>query len=219
MGIQIIGSGATIQEVEAASKAARVVVFPQDPISLGYYAIGIDNGTTVMTAGLAASSPIVSFRWGNSNLCLLRSIKFNLYTMTTAFAAGRLDIAAFFARSFTASDTGGATATITGSNAKKRTSFGTTLLTELRFSTTATLTAGTRTLDTQPFARLSVNGLVTAANGNVIPMGTVLWQRDGADEYPIVLAQNEGIVIQATVPATGTWFYSCNMEWMEIASF
>lgn len=219
MALQIQGNGGTIGEVEAATRAQRVVSFPQDPLTLGYYAIGIDNGTTVMTAGLAASSPIVSFRWGNSNLCLLRSVKVALYTMTTAFAAGRLDVAAFFARSFTASDTGGTTATISGNNAKKRTSFGTTLLTELRFSQTATLTAGTRTLDTQPFARLSVNGLVTAANGNVIPLGTVLWQRDSSDEYPLVFAQNEGFVIQATVPATGTWFYGVNIEWMEIASF
>lgn len=217
MALQIQGNGGTVQEVESGTRAARVVVWPQDPASLGYYAIGIDNGTTVMTAGLAASSPIVSFRWGNSNLCLLRSIKFGLDSIT-AFAAGRLDIAAFFARSFTASDTGGTTATITGNNAKKRTSFGTTLLTELRFSQTATLTAGTRTLDAQPFARINAVNL-TASGTTVIAPNTTIWQRDSSDEYPIVFAQNEGFVIQASVPATGTWFFACNIEWMEIASY
>jgi hypothetical protein len=217
VALQIAGNGGTVQEVEAATRAARVVSYPQDPLTLGYYAIGIDNGTTVMTAGLAANSPIVAFRWGNANLCLIRSIKFGLDS-TTAFAAGRLDIAAFIARSFTVSDTGGTTATLTGNNAKKRTSFGTTLLTELRFSQTATLTAGTRTLDTQPFARINAINL-TATGTTVIQPNTTIWQRDSSDEYPIVLAQNEGIVIQATVPATGTWFYSCNIEWMEAASF
>jgi hypothetical protein len=220
MGFNIAGGvTGSLQEVETATLAARVTMRPSDPGSLGAYALHIDNGTTVMTAGLAANSPIYSFRWGNSNLCVPRSIRMSVYDMTTAFAAGRMDFAAFFARGFTASDTGGTTATLTGNNCKKRTSFGTTLLTEVRFSQTVTLTAGTRTLDAQPFGRLAVNGLGAAANGNLVLPQSILWQRDTSDEYPLTFAQNEGFVIQASVPATGTWFWNCSVEWAEFASF
>jgi hypothetical protein len=218
MGFTVIGgTTGALAEVEAASLALRATVRPQDYGSLGAYAIGIDNGTTGVTAGAQTNQPIIAFRWGNSNLCLLRQIRLSVYN-TTAFAAGRMDFAAFFARSYTVSDTGGTTATLTGANAKKRTSFGTTLLTELRFGTTGVLTAGTRTLDAQPFARLACNALGAAVNQSNFT-ANVLWQRDSEGEYPIVFAQNEGFIIQVTCPATGVWFWSANLEWAEVASF
>jgi len=218
MAIQLQGNGGTVAEVEAAYRSLHVTSYPQDPLTLGYYALSFHNGTSAMAAGLAAAAPIVAFRWGNANLCLLRSVKMAMGGSATAFTAGRGAVDLFFARSFTVSDTGGTTATITGNNAKKRTSFGTTLLTELRFSQTATLTAGTRTLDANPFSANYIS-IGTVANTMILPVGAILWQRDSSDEYPIVLAQNEGFIIQATVPATGTWFYSAQIEWMEIASF
>jgi hypothetical protein len=216
MAIQLQGNAGVVGEVESATRAMRVTTYPLDPLTLGYYAMAPDNGTTVMTAGLAANSPIFSFRWGNANLCLLRSIRLS-FTTVTAFASGRMDFAAFFARGFTASDTAGTAITLTGNNGKKRTAFGTTLLTDMRISATATLTAGTRTLDAQPFGRLATNTTVAATSP--FPPGTFLWERDASDEYPMTFAQNEGFVIQATVPATGTWFFSVQVEWMEIASF
>jgi hypothetical protein len=216
MALQIQGNGGTVQEVEAAHAPARVVIYPQDPFTLGYYSMCINNGTTIMAAGLAANSPIWSFRWGNSNLALIRSVTMSMSEGTVAFATGRCNFDLFFARSFTASDTGGTAATLTGNNGKKRTSFGTTLLTDLRYSTTATLSAGTRTLDTMAIGNVQVSNKVIESNSGT---NLVLWQRDSSDEYPLVLAQNEGLVIQATVPATGTWFFSVKVEWMEIASY
>ena len=127
MAIQVQGNAGVVAEVESATRAMRVVTMPQDPISLGYYALAMDNGTTAMTAGLAAAAPIFAFRWGNANLCLLRSLRFQMWGTATAFTAGRFAFDAFFARSYTASDSLGTAATLTGSNAKKRTSLGTTL--------------------------------------------------------------------------------------------
>lgn len=34
-----------------------------------------------------------------------------------------------------------------------------------------------------------------------------------------VVAQNEGFIIRATVPATGTWTASFDVTWMELASY
>lgn len=216
MAIQIQGNGGTTADVQAANRAVNVCVFPQDPLTLGYYAMCMNNGTTVMTAGLAANAPIWSFRWGNSNLCLVRSVAISVGEGAAAFATGRCNFDLFVARSFTVSDSVGTAATLTGNNGKKRTSFGTTLLTDMRIANTVTLTAGTRTLDTMPVGNVQVTNKVVETNSVT---NAVLWQRDSSDEYPLVLAQNEGLVIQATVPATGTWFFAVKVEWMEVASY
>jgi hypothetical protein len=38
-------------------------------------------------------------------------------------------------------------------------------------------------------------------------------------ELPLVLATGEGIVIEATVPATGTWSWVASIDWDEVATF
>jgi hypothetical protein len=43
--------------------------------------------------------------------------------------------------------------------------------------------------------------------------------RAEAAEYPLVLAPNEGVVIEATVPATGTWTFYAGFDWEERLSF
>jgi hypothetical protein len=45
---------------------------------------------------------------------------------------------------------------------------------------------------------------------------TPIWQRNTADEYPVLYEQNEGFVIRATVPATGTWTFEVQVEWAEV---
>ena len=94
-------------------------------------------------------------------------------------------------------------------------------------ATTAGLTAAT-TLDAQPFEQ-SLGG----AGAQVVPSATIQVMdsaenanlsyrpRMESGEHPIVLAQNEGIVIRnRTVwPAAGTGIYSFMMQWAEVAAF
>lgn len=215
MAIQNQGFGGTVQEVASVDRAAYVTQRPFQPGALGAYAIAIDNGGTVMAAGLAAAAPIYAFRWTDATrLCVLRSIKFSMGSVV-AFVAGRMLFEVVIARSWSVADTGGTTATITTNNGKKRTSFGTTLLQEIRYSQTATLSAGTRTLDAQALGNLAVTAPTTVGP---ILTNQYLWQRDTADEYPLVLAQNEGVIIRATVPGTGTWSYGVQTEWAEVTA-
>lgn len=216
MAIQVQGNGGTTAEVESAFRSVRTTIYPQDTGSLGAYSMAVNNGTTVMAAGLAANSPIFSFRWGSSNVCVVRSVVISMNEGAAAFATGRTNFDLFFARSFTASDTGGVGITLTGNNCKKRTSMGTSLVTDSRISTTATLSAGTRTLDSTAIGNVQFSNKVVETNDGT---NFALWQRDSSDEYPLVLAQNEGLVVQATVTGTGTWFFAIKMEWMELASF
>lgn len=220
MPVQVVGStnNTTAAEVEPNTLAQRVVVRPDDFGSLGIYHQGANNGTTAMAAGLAAAAPIFSYRWGNaSNLAIVKRVLFEMGSGGTGFTAGSAQFNMFIARSFSASDSGGSSVLPSGNSNKLRTSMGTTLLTDLRISATGTLTAGTRTLDAQQAASISVP-VGTASSTQLVPVKSILFdQRVG--EYPLVLAQNEGFVIQATVPATGTWFFSVQLTWEELAAY
>ena len=85
---------------------------------------------------------------------------------------------------------------------------------EIRASTTATLTAGTRTLDTNAIGIVASSTTATAGQVILPPINLLL---DLAG-YPIVLADAEGRVVRATVPATGTWSFALDMDWEESAS-
>lgn len=113
----------------------------------------------------------------------------------------------------TTDDAGGLT--LTTNNAKRFTADGTTLLSSARISSTATLTAGTRTLDAQAFG--AVQFAVSTAQ-NTVHLSSRdgdLWRSD-PDKFPLVLTPSEGFVIRATVPATGTWQGVVTVEWREV---
>jgi hypothetical protein len=216
MGLAIIGNGGVIAEVDANHRALRVAQRPLDVGSLGAYRANPVTGT--MAAGLAAASPIFAFRWGDATrFCLIRSVRVGIQALT-AFTAGNGLLEMFLARSFTASDTGGGAVTITGNNQKLKTAMGTSLVTDLRMSTTATLTAGTRTLDANAFASLNFTVNATANSAQLVGQ-QLLYDPDTASEWPPVFAQNEGFIIRATVPATGTWNGYVAVYWEELTAF
>ena len=182
-------------------------------------AYGIDTVSGTMAAGLAAASPVWSLRWGSTTtqLVLLR-LAIQMNSLGTGFAAGLGLFEAVKARAFTASDTDGASILPAANNAERRTANATTGVTDLRQSTTATLTAGTRTLDAQPFGAIRAQ-ISTAANTVFLPgvagnPAVPLFEAANGRE-PIVLTQDEGLVIRATVPATGTWEFRVLCEWAE----
>jgi hypothetical protein len=212
---------ANIVEVEANTRAMRVTLRPEDFGSLGIYAEG--KTSAIMAAGLGAAAPIFSARWSHAtNLCLIKRVTLSLGADTVAFAAGSALFNLFVARSWSAADTAGATAvamTPTGNQNKLRTTgMGTTLFAtgDILISTTGTITAGTRTLDSNPIGALALGVQATAGIPILAPWP--MWDvRPG--EYPLLLAQNEGIVLQATVPATGTWKFGIKMDWTEITAY
>lgn len=221
MAIQVQGNAGTVSEVEATHRSFRMTGRPMDVGSRGAYALGVVSG--VMAAGLSANSEIFQMRWSDaSRIMVLRSVILSAAPGNTAFTAGSTEFNLTVARSWTA-DGGGGTAVVfsTNNTNKKRTDFALSAFSDtgVRFSATAALTAGTKTLDTNRTS--SVSGFIssvatTAASGPFVPPGTYLWQRNTHDEYPLLFEQNEGFVVRATVPATGTWQYSINVEWAEI---
>ena len=212
-----IKSGATadLLTVEAATKAARITARPIDYGSLGAYSKSLESGT--MAAGLGASALVFSFRYSAANVCLVRSVRVGAGGIL-AFAAGFAKMDLVIARAFTASDTGGTAGTLSGNNGKRRTNMATTGVADIRISSTAALSAGTRTLDTDPIANL-VSCTGATAGTVIIPAGSELVPDDRDCRYPIALAQNEGFIIRATVPATGTWTFGVTVDWEEVAAY
>jgi hypothetical protein len=47
----------------------------------------------------------------------------------------------------------------------------------------------------------------------------VLFGEDIGPEHPVLLAQNEGFVVRATVPATGTWQFGITVAWAEVTAY
>lgn len=204
--------------VEANTRALATTLYPNDVGLLGAYSTTVKSG--IMAAGLAGAAPIVAFQWKPATnvtaLAAIRRMKFSMYDLGTGFAAGDVLFEWYVARAFTVQDTGGGAATLTTNNAKLRTSYATTQA-AIQVSATATLTAGTRTLDSNPFRALQSVATTTAFGAIVLPETEVYRVQPG--ETPLILAPSEGIVIQATVPATGTWTFYAGFDWEERLSF
>lgn len=221
MAIQIQGNGGTVAEVGGTGfRALRVEARPLDPGALGAYAISVLSGT--MAAGLAANSEIFQFRWSDATrLCAVQRVVLEgLGGSATAFTAGFAKVDLLAARGFSVDGTGGTTATTTTNNMKMRTSMGTSLITtaaSIRVASTAALGLGTKTLDAQPMSTFPFSvgvGVSTQYASNVIMYGD-----HPSTTHPLILATNEGFVLRATVPATGTWQFSVRVIWTEVAAY
>jgi len=218
MAIQLQGNGGTVAEVDGTNyRAMRATLRPIDAGALGAYRLSLLSGT--MAAGLAANSEVFQFRWSDATrLCVVTSVLWDgLSGSATAFTAGFGKVDLLVARSWTADGSGGSPATLSGNNQKQRTSMGSTLLGAARISSTAALTAGTKTLDTHAHGQYSA-AFGTATSTQWIPQFD-LFHADPGGEAPLIFAQNEGFVVRATVPATGTWQFGVTVCWTEVAAY
>jgi len=219
MAIQVQGNGGTVAEVDGTVyRAMRTTLRPLDYGALGSYRMSLLTGT--MAAGLAANSEVFQFRWTDaSRFCVVTSVLWDgLSGSATAFTAGFGKVDMLVARSFTADGSGGTAATVTGNNQKMRTSgMGATLLGSARIASTAALGTGTKTLDSQAVGQYSA-AFGTATSTQWIPQ-IDLFHADPGGESPLILAQNEGFVVRATVPATGTWQGGVTVCWTELTSY
>jgi hypothetical protein len=205
--------------LQAAMALSRL--YPSDYGSGGMFQH--TSQSAVMNAGLGSTSPIYSFRWPVApqtppavSLALIRRLRIAAWTGTTGFAAGIAIFSLYVARAFTAPDTGDITVPLTGNEAKLRTSMATSLATIVHSQTQA-LTPGTRTLDAGAAERWIVAAPTTTLTPFAPSPQKFFEKLQG--EHPLVLAQNEGFVIQANVPATGVWTWCLTCEWDEVPIF
>ncbi len=168
--------------------------------------------------GLVAGAAIFSFRNMSANPVLVRRVGLGFVTTTAFTTAQIMSFGLVAARSFTASDSGGTAIALTGSNAKHRTMLATPTSLDCRVATTAALTAGTRTLDANNLAVMA--GWSGGAGVTIAPALNNLLSHDTGD-YPLVLAQNEGLVIAnlTAMGAAGVGVATVAIEFAEASAF
>jgi hypothetical protein len=208
-------------EVEP-SRAARAVLRPDDVGAAGgWYKINPMSG--LMTAGLGANATIFSWRNGNppaNGVCSIRRVRFSAGCGSTAFTAGQFTVQLYKCTTWTASDSAQTVALPAAGNKLKGTYPNSFMQAanncDIRIASTAGITLGTRTLDAFPLG-VFTTGLTNTAGWPITPGKVDLLEQRGW-EFPLILAQNEGFVVNATVPATGTWQFDTEVLWAELPS-
>jgi hypothetical protein len=168
----------------------------------------------ILAAGMAAAAPIYSFRWSSPTLlALIRRVRMLAWSGSVGFAAGMATFDMLTARGFTAQMTGGSADNLALNNAKLRTSMGSSLA-DIQIANTAPLTGGTFILDAGPGVTDTLAVAVGVAANTPFAAARLFDKLQG--DMPLMLAQNEGFVVNATVPATGTWSCAVIAEWDEV---
>jgi hypothetical protein len=190
-------------------------LYPLDYGSGGIFQHVAKSGT--MAAMLPVNSTIYSFRWASPGMvALIWRMRMMAWTVT-AFSGGIASFDLYAARAFTTFDSGGNFANLTGDNNQLRTSMAASGA-SIAWSATAALNPGVRTLDFAPMESLSTPApTVNNSLFQIEPL--LLFQKDKAD-HPLVLANNEGFVITASVPqTTSTWAFTVTLEWNEVPNY
>lgn len=187
----------------------------------GYYQMAFKSG---LITGIAANSPLFSFRWapaaksdgsGRTYRCQLKFIKVDAVTMTAFGAAQLCDFYTYCAKTWSASDTGGTQVLPAAGDQKRQKQYADSLFVgggDIRIATTGALSAGTRTLEAQPFS--SFKFWSGAIGSSMSPPVLEEW-----DEHhvPMVFEPNQGVIIQngTAFGATGVVQLWVDLMWME----
>src|SRR5262245_50589315 len=119
-----------IAEVDASFDALHVTERPG--AVRGSYRIAMASGA-LNGNPLAANSTVFSFRWTDASYrAVIRYIKAEMFLTSTGHAAQEMGLEMYVARSFSAADSAGTAATLTGNSMKKRTGHSTTLVNDIR---------------------------------------------------------------------------------------
>lgn len=214
----------TAQVVDPSFAAARASLRPLEYAfpgqTFGHYRAVGSTAAGLFTANVNLANLRFAPATGSPFAVLLR-LRASL-AVAVAVTAQRLDpLAAFIARGYTVQETTSITAlTLSGNNARLRTSMGTPITTLGVASAAAGLTGGTRAIDANPIGHAGLSGAAIAAVGTG-QLAQDVYKWDTLAGHPPVLAPNEGVLLQwgATALATGTVVVTVEWEWAEALVF
>lgn len=240
---KLIGGGTAVQGapgvelgVDPTFSAARMSFRPLDHgikgNVLGHYAVAQLSGAIAATP--TALDPHASIRWAPSNtsaLLVLMRVKAGWHCISAITLAVRMSYQLSIARGFTVDYVTGSTAismTAVQKTNAMRASMGSSLMGTAgpRITTTGAMSAHTNTLDAAPFAITNwtvpgiLTGTATVVAGVAGPMQT-LYEWTGLGQHPVVLSNQEGVVMQLTHTGWGTGTVSLvtQWEWAEVEVF
>ncbi len=202
-------------------------------VTLGHYAVSQRSGTIAATIG--AAGHLASVRWADATrLMVLQRIKVGISILSAVTTAIEFTMQAVVVRGFSVDFTTASTAIsmtgVTNTN-KMRASMGASLLGAVgpRVCTTTVMSGQTLTADAAPFAMTifpalyastSTGTAVALPAGAASPMMT-LYEWTALGQHPVVLAANEGVVLQpvSACVGSGTFALYTQWEWSEVAVF
>lgn len=229
MDFNLIGfgpnSGQDIQ-VDPTHAAARVSPRPFDHVPAfggvagGHFAIGTMTGT--MAAGIASLAQVFQVRWADSTRLFIPYRLTAQFSTGTGFAATTLGcpVELIVGHGSTANGSGGTALTVNSIGNKMRSTMSSSSFAtsgEIRIATTAALTAATG----QALESASISSCLGAPNATLAQSAPYdLIRLSDLGNHPLVLNAGDTLAIRTVTPAaTGTWFMSLTMEWLEAAAF
>ncbi len=191
----------------------------------GEYRMAATSGlATVLAAGTTTAGFLFCMRNpSTTKKVVLRYLQGGFITTTGFTTVQPIGMDLIVARAFTASCTGGTAidmgSTLTNSG-KLNTNQATSLFTAntCRVASTTALVAGTHVLDASPLALKTDVGSASIAVQANFPLFDARDDGSSTIRSPIVLAQDEGIIVRNTIlmGAVGVGYFTFNVEWDEI---
>lgn len=217
MAIQVQGNGGIVAEVEdTTTRALRIVSKPLSYGSGGHYKATLRMQST---AAQTANSRLLELRNPSSSILIIPTRLVIRVLQTAAGTAQENSLDIYKATSFTVVSS---TNAVTGVPTIKRTSMAA-VQGQLRYLTltgvAAGMTGSTATKDSLPIGTVPYN--VAAAINTNGPIASADIFDDVNGTHPLVLAQNEGLVIEnrvLNVTSYGvTWFI--DIAWAEVSAY
>lgn len=228
MVMQLNGFGAqanVAMQVDPTYDAGRISIKPEDWLSDqsgagGHYQIGAMTG--LMAAGIVSLSQIFQVRWASTDRKFILKRLTVQFSTATGFAATSLGCPVDLIRGRGATDngTGGlALQPVSNSHLMRKEMSASAFVNggEIRIATTGALGAATgQTLE--PAALAMCMGADNRTLVSTPPFDLFVQREFGS--HPLVLENGETLVLRAVNPAaTGTWYMSVLMSWMEAMSY
>lgn len=222
MAVQIVSSGEANKLIVDPQGSAKTYPYHPNLGSNGAYRLSVQTGLiTTVAACTATAGHIFAARWGHSSkLCVITNITLRFDSITGFVTAQELGVDCIIARGYSVAHSGGTALTLTGNSFKKRASQASTNFSDIRVATTGALTSGTHTLDPHPIIVKSSKELAVLAT----VMGSsfsVSYNLNELSQHPIILSQNEGIVVRNLIlmGSGGTARVGIEMDWLEVDSY
>jgi len=221
------GTSGSLAEVGAAAAMPQHVTMKPVPYGvLGCYRLSAVTGT--LAAALAAASQLFYIRWTDATrFMVVHNVNVQFQALTLFTPASLTDFGFDLFKATAVSAGGGGTAIAGSAVSKMRSTMGNSLLgaTDIRVSQTALLTALT-TLDSNPIAqsmgwRQRINPAAATEEQRVNDPKLEYAPNVSAGEHPLVLGQNEGLVVRNRVawPAAGTGILKIEVAWSEVTAY
>lgn len=206
---------------QAHDGSLQTSMFLTMPYGLDYGAGGTYqrcDTSAVFLSGLPQPGPIYSFQWTASHLvAAINRLRISLWSGSTAFSTpGMASFSIFTARQFMVQDEGGVSVNFQDGSNRLRGSMALEQA-DVMVATNAVLTPGSRVLDSAPLHICNV-AIPTVANAPFSTAPLPLFEKLPG-EHPLILAVNEGFIVNANVPGDGTWQFAITLEWSGLSSY